>query len=424
MQRRRGFWEQAPLRWLVALLIGACASLLLRDSVFVWRTAADGVYFPAAAAALGRVAVIVAGAGTLAAYDLFVRDPLRGVSDVHPVLAPEWVRAQFLALVPRLVGHVAAALPVLFWYARDVRLLLGAAAVIVGAAAAGGCVGAGVSLSAPALGGMPQFAGILDAIRGPNPRAQAALIWAPGAALAMAGASVVAASFGLAAVFGGQVLPAVLLMAPFGVAWAGYRWAKVDARLLTAIPAMLGEVAAAHGAADGLADGAMDERRVYAEGIADRLREPLRREVVRVLRHGWRGHRGWLSLAWVGALLAAAAGFSDDSAAPGRVVAVAGAAMAGLAALGPRLRAEDPPWLNVFMPRRPVHRAHVVALWLWLQAPIFAGSTSLAIRQGGPGFGTFGQLELLAALLAVLGARLPAAGYLPAAVFTWALAAA
>ena len=54
----------------------------------------------------------------------------------------------------------------------------------------------------------------LDAVRGANPRPQAALIWAPGVALAIAGASVVVGAYGLTA--GGAGLGA--LGVPFATA--------------------------------------------------------------------------------------------------------------------------------------------------------------------------------------------------------------
>jgi hypothetical protein len=182
----------------------------------------------------------------------------------------------------------------------------------------------------------------------------------------------------------------------------------------------LGEVQAAYAAADA----PDEERRVYGEGIAERLRDPLRREVVRVLRHGWRGHRGWLSLSWVGGLFIAAAGWSDDPAAAITTVAVGGAVVAGIAALGPRLRALDPPWLELSLPGRPVVGAHVVAMVIWLQGPLVLGVLALAVRQGSAAIMPFLQLQGLVLLLAALGARLPMSGYVPAAVLGWAVVVA
>ena len=420
MARRERTVGSTLARLALAVLAGSAASYLLRDSIFAWRATSDGVYFPAAVAALGRIGVVVAGVATFAAYDLFVRDPLRGVVDLHPVLAREWVGAQSGRLLHNLVPTVLSALPFLAWFARDTRLLVGSAALLVGAGLAGGFVGAGVSLAAPAIGANPALAGALDAIRGPNPREQAALIWAPATALALAGASVVAASFGLGAVLAGNPLGAVLLALPFLSAGAGFFASHRDARTLAAIPAILGEVQAAHSAANA----PEDSRRVYAEGIAERFPNPLQRELVRVLRHGWRGHRGTLSLAWVGAFIAAAAGFSADYEARGRLVVVAGAIVAIVAFVGPRLRAEDPPWLDVSMPGRPLHLAHFFALWLWTQPTILGGIASLALRQGYHAIRPFAALELLAVTVAFLASRLPAPGYVPAAMLAWALVVA
>jgi len=60
----------------------------------------------------------------------------------------------------------------------------------------------------------PALAGVFDAIRGPNPRLQAALLYAPGVALALSGSATILAAWGAGRAVVGEPAAAALLLVP------------------------------------------------------------------------------------------------------------------------------------------------------------------------------------------------------------------
>ncbi len=332
------------------------AMVLAGPEAFPWAQASGSYFASAGAGHAARVGVALAGAMALLAYDAGVRGPDRGLVDIHPVLAAPYLHARrrrvAVAGVPWLVG----ALPLLFPLGRDIAFLVPAALLVVGGWAAGQACGLAFALRAPSAALSPSVAPLLDAVRGANPRPQAALIWAPGAALALAGSAVVAGAYGLAA--GGGATLAIAL--PFTCYRLVSRWVRPSARDLCAIPAVVNEVDAAWASVDAAEEGA----RVYLEGPVRWLPRAWRPEVLRHLRHAWREHRGYLGATWALVAVATVAVLSrDDLAAPSLVLC-----LATLGALGPRLAAADPRWLDLALPRPGIVRGRAVALGLYMAA--------------------------------------------------------
>jgi hypothetical protein len=263
----------------------------------------------------------------------------------------------------------------------------------------------------------PALAGALDAIRGQNPRAQAALIWAPPVALALAGAGVVAGGAGLQAAFAGDARGYLALIVPFAVGAAGLRLAFVGGDTLARIPAVLGEVEAAYAAVEAAEEG----RRVYLEWVVPWAPAAWRPELLRVLRAGWRAERGWLGASFLAALLVAAAGFTKEPALAGRAVQVGGLALAALGLVAGRIRARDPAWLRLTLPTPGLRPAMAAAVFAWGQVIVAAGAATLTVRQGFVGVEAGLRLEAMLALFAALAAALPPAGYVPLALAVWAL---
>lgn len=391
--------------------VAACAAVpLLHDSVFAFANSVGPARSAGAVGAVARVALLLAGVLALRTYDLVVRGPDRGVVDVHPVLAEPYVRARLLRGVSESGTALLTAAVVLVPIWPDVRSILGGAVLLVGAWAAGVALGVGVNLAAPGLCANPGFASALDLVRGQNPRSQAALVWAPAITLAVAGLSVVAAAGGLDVALRGEAWGYLALAVPFAAAGLGVRLAFVGADTLARIPAVLGEVDAAYAAVEEAEEG----HRVYMEWIVPRLPAPLQPEVLRVLRHGWRSERAWLSATFLAAVLAAAAGWTPGADGPSRVTLVAGLVAVGIGLLGPRLRARDPAWLALTLPSRFGRTSVVIAIFAWVQPVLVAGCVVLLVRHGFAGLRTFALLEAWVVLVAVLASRLPVGAYLPA----------
>ena len=410
-QSRVGDW------WAFSSFLAACAAVpLLNDSVFAFATSTGPARSAGAVGAVARVALVLAGVLALRAYDLVVRGPDRGVVDVHPVLAGPYVRARLIRTLGESGTALLTAAVVLVPVWPDVRALLGGGVLLLGAWAAGVALGVGVNLAAPGLGANPAFASALDVVRGQNPRSQAALVWAPAVTLAVVGLSIVAAAGGLDVALRGEGWGYLALGVPFAAAGLGVRLAFVGADTLARIPAVLGEVDAAYAAVEEAEEG----RRVYLEWIVPRLPVSIQAEVLRVLRHGWRSERAWLSATFLVAVLAAAAGWTPGPDGPSRVLMVGGLAAVGIGLLGPRLRSKDPAWLALTLPSRFPRVAAGVAIFAWIQPVAVSGCAVLLVRHGSSALPTFALLEAWAVLVAVLAARLPVGGYLPASLLLFA----
>ncbi len=407
-------WQWAPV-----VAVAAALPLVLGEGLAgtVSEPAAQRV---ALVALFVRVALLLAGFLSLGTFDLVVRGPDRGVVDLHPILARAYVRSRLVAAARGAAPALVAALVTLLPAWQDPALLGSGALLLGGSWAAGITLGMGVNLAAPSLAVRPGVAPVLDALRGPNPRAQAALIWAPAAALFVAGLAILAATAGLELAFAGNPAGYSLLALPWAAAAFGARAAFADADTLARIPAVLGEVESAYAAVEAAEEG----HRVYLEWVVRWAPAWLRPELLRVLRHGWRAERGWLGASFLAAGLAGLAAWSDR---PGSVrgVLLTGVLLAGVAALGPRLRARDPAWLVLVLPAAGRRLAVGLAILAWGQVIVFSVVAALTVRQGLAIGALSGlRLELVLLGLALAGARLPAAGYVPAAVLVCALGVA
>ncbi len=406
-------------------LAGAALAVWLAEDLYAALLGrSPAAYIVGFTGIVSRIGVVLAATLSLSTYSAVVRGPDRGVIDLHPLLPRPWLSARVLGIVQDRVGWLAIAAVFLLPLAgRPLALLLGAA-VVLGAWCAGIGAGIGVNLAAPALAMRPALAGLFDAIRGPNPRLQAALLYAPGVALALAGTVTIFAAWGAGRALEGDMAGALALGAPLLVAGLGAGLAMRFAPAMSGIGAVLGEIDAAWATTEA----AEDARVVYLEWLVRLVPAPLRLGLQKELRHLWRGHRGWVSASWGLAALAAIAGWTDLPEGPDRLAQTAGGALAVLGFAGVRLGASDPPWLDTLLPIPGRLVARTIAIAACMQVVVAMGATALAIRQGGAAFAPLVRLEFVAILLAGLSAwtghRLRARGgavYLPGALLLWAL---
>lgn len=406
-------------------VVGAVVALpLLRPTFYGFLDGPPAAYPDGAAGAASRLGLALAAGLALASYAEVIRGPDRGVVDLHPLLPGPWIRARIVSLARARVGWIAVAAVFLapLWPRMDA--LLSGLALLAGAWFAGMGAGLGINLAAPRVAEDPRWAGVLDAIRGPNPRLQAALLYAPGVSLALSGAATLAASWGMGLWLRGDAAGLAALAAPVAVGIAGLALAARNAAAMARLPALLGEIDAAWAAVES----PEEARAVYLEWAVRFAPAGLRRDLLKELRHLWRGLRPWVTGSWGLAFLAALAGWTKDVDASSRLAWVGGGALLVVGFAGVRLGADDPAWLDAMLPapRRPV--ARFLALWGCMQAVIVAGMAALAVRQGIlPALAAGLRLEVVAVVLAALGAgageRLRGKGglvYVPVGIVAWA----
>jgi ABC-type proline/glycine betaine transport system permease subunit len=182
-----GHWLRAVLRF--TLPIAAVGLGLPWFRPVITGLVSSGVYGFGVEAITFRLAALVACAMSLHTYADLVRGPDRAVLDVHPVLprvllrALAWRTGVQRAYLP-LMGAVAL-LPLGMEGHWDAWL--GATGVVLGAWICALGVGFTVHLAGVWAALSPSLAQLLDALRGDNPRMQAALIYAPGVVLVVVG---------------------------------------------------------------------------------------------------------------------------------------------------------------------------------------------------------------------------------------------
>ncbi len=403
-RRAQGF-DVVPL---LSLVGGGLAGGLLQGEVYAF---VPGLGSPAGASAaaslMGRLGLLLGAGLTLGTYDIVVRGPDRAVLDLHPLLPKPWYAARITESARVRLPWLLAALGAL-WPLRDPLVIALCAFVLAGSWFAGLGVGIGVNLAAPGVGLNPRWAGVMDAIRGVNPRLQAALLYAPGTALGIAGFGILGGAAGLGGCLRGQFDP--LIFAPWALGGVGLVLGRHNASAAARLPALLGEIDAAYAHAD-----APDEaHRVYLEWGVRFLPASLQPHVLRELRHVWRGQRGWATGAFGLAILAAFAGWSGQTWLALALVAV-------VCGLGLKLTEADPAWVadSLGVSAARVRWARTLAV-TGVAGPVsLAGGIAGALGGGGiGGIVVVGASAVLAAI-AVRAGR----AYVPIALLVVGIAA-
>ncbi len=388
------------LAWLLPLIATALATPLARPVLLGFLDRGPAALGPGTEAIAFRVGAVIAAALSLHTFGDIVRGPDRDVLDVHPV-QPRLL----LSAIARRTAAERAYLPVMGAILLSPLALAGQAAayggavgLALGAWLAGLGVGFATHLAAVEAARSPRVALLLDLLRGDNPRMQAALIYAPGAALAITGIAVGLAASGLSAALQGWTPGWAFLLLPPVLGVAGMALAlPLSDRAYVRASALLAEIDAAWA---GVEEGDED-RHVYLEWLARG-----RPELLRTLRQGWRRLRTWPMGAWGLGLVGAFAGWSPKEGAAASVVAVAGAAVALVCAVPGRLAEGDPAWLDDALGVRPrrVGGARAMVAWLYAQGAILPAVAALFVRHGSVAVIALVVLELFAGLTAAASA--------------------
>jgi len=414
--RRRARGVLGLLGRLGLLVVGVGALAAVFRPVFLGFLDQDLPLGAGAGGAVLRLAVVLVGLAGIEAYEAIIRGPDRDVLALLPVDPARVVRASLLRLVSQRLWLVPALAVMLLplglegtWLAYVASL-----AALVGVLAFAWPAAASVHLLAVGVAGSQAWAPLLDLVRGPNPRGQAAFVYAPGLLLLVGSAIIYAASSGAAWVIAGQ--PAGWGLIALGPA--------VGVGVSLALPslargawfrasAVLSEIDAAYA---GLVDSDSERLHVYLDWALRFLPTSLRRDALHDLRHGWRGRRLWITGAWILGVLAAMAGWTSDVSGPGRALAVAILAAALVASIAIVLALDEPEFLAWWLPRDPVRAtlARFLVVLAWAQPAVVPAAVVTALMSGwAPAARVLllGELGLLAVtVLALACARLGRSG--------------
>jgi len=330
-----------------------------------------------------RLSLLLLGWVSLDVYGVVVRGRDRPVLEIHPVDPAGVVLAELAALtrdrwwVPLVIAAVLAPVAVNGW-AMGYGL---AVLVLCGSWALGMVASAMVYLFAAEAAQSPRWAGVLDLVRGTNPRQQAAFIWAPGVVLAGCSAVAWLATVGVVRAVSGEVVWGGVAALPLLIApvvalpvprLARRRWFQAST--------VLDEITARYATIED----PMEALRVYLEWAIRFLPRRVGLFALKDLRHGWRHRRTWISATWLVGLAAYGAGWSEMTYGPARAAVVSSAGVWLCASVGVLMRFDEPRFMSMQVdvggPERLLARLWAVAGWM--QCCVGPAALAVAIRRG------------------------------------------
>ena len=427
-RNRRAVSPWGPtLRLLGPLALGLAAAPLARPVLLWFLDAGDNTFLSGLGGITLRLALVLCGLGLLASHDLAIRGPDRRVLDPHPIqpahLLPVLRDRLLHEKLGTTLGFCGLLTPLLL--AHPAAFLLASLVLFQGWLCGIG-LGFVSQLAAVWATRSPHLEAVFEVLRGANPRMQAALIYAPGLAIGLAGGVLYLATWGLQAVLEGGGLGLPALMAPLALmvaAWvvspplAQHQWYPATM--------IVQEVDAAW---EHLQD-PEEARRVYLDWAVRWFPGGVQPHLLRSLRQAWRDLRPWGIGAWGIGVLALIAGWTEAPSAPQRVLILTALGVVTLAGLAIRMAERDPPWLGraLPMPIWPVVLARGVTVLGYLQGAIIPGLAAVLVRHPE----AFPWLALRLEAVALLGATMAAALsplrrrawwlYAPGAMLVWTL---
>lgn len=252
---------------------------------------------------LFRVAALLVALTTLQTYGDVVRHPERTIFGIHPIRS-----TLFMQYVGRMrLEHSALWLMMSLGIWKDVSVEWWPwiAFYLVSSWIGGIGAGYGIHLGSVWAARSPSMAGVLDSIRGQNPREQAAFIYAPGTVLGLVGLTLIVGSGATKLAIDGQTQWGWWLIAPASLGLLGWVAAMRLAPSQLVRGSMLLTDIDAHW---GMVDGEENPREVYLEWTSSE--DPNR---LRLLRQSWRMHRWVIVALWcMGGVLLLALWVQED----------------------------------------------------------------------------------------------------------------
>ena len=343
----------------------------------------SSLWMEGASGAILRVGWFVVGIVALDLFSTIVRGRDREVLQVYPVdpgaLVPDIVRSRCRRNMSSLWVMGVLFSPIAL--AGEVELWLVAMLELTGVWLLAHCAGALVVLWAVDVSEDPRYAPFLDAVRGNNPRAQAAFLYAPGLVLGLVGSLHMLGVSGIALVMEGQLWGWLLVISPFVAAPLAWRPVPQLARRTWFKGSVV--LAEIHGRYAAIED-AEEGRRVYLDWGVRWLPVTLRIHTLRMLRHGWRARRGWVLGAWWVGLLAGGVAWTSDPLGAWRALCCLAVGAWTVGVVGLVMRQREPRGLRMGLPvdARVEAAATVVVLASWLQPCLWPAVFSVGVRSG------------------------------------------
>jgi hypothetical protein len=419
----RGFSLLLPL---IAVVL---AAPMLRDVFLSFLDRPDRIG-PGIAAFSLRLGWFCCAAMSLMTYSALVRGKERAVLDPHPGDPVLLLRYLIIRCGVEQFGLLICAIAMLWpvaWAGHFMAFTAGAVVVTVGWFM-GLLVGFPVHLGAVWAAESKSLAGLMNALRGGNPRLQAALIYAPGFVLAMGGLGVWSASVWAelwlephgSAIWFWWIMPvslAILSLGLTGPLARGFHYRTT---------ALLSEIDSYYARLED----PEEAQAVYLQWAVRVFPASWKPYLVQDLRHGWRSLRSWITGAWGLGLLVAFSVPAVEEHAFVTSLALAGGAMLLAGGVGVRLAVTDPEWLDCTLPFKTALRlrARFVVVALWLQGLVLLPTLGLGLRHGlSSAVLLFALLEAFALTLAILATGAGQwrsagwAAYIPTALVLWAV---
>ncbi|MEC8380940.1 MAG: hypothetical protein VXZ96_11490 [Myxococcota bacterium] len=275
---------------------------------------------------------------SITVYSRLMRSRDREVLSIHPIDPQSFLRALMMDTIHRSIwlpiGLIGFLTPLFFvsssYFYISVVLILSSCLGGIGIAFA-------VTLGAVWVSTAPVAQPILDALRGPNPRVQAAFIYAPGFTLLMMGLLLGLSVEGGLLVIQRHLFYGAFLLLPGAIGLLGCGLAlKLAPGQLVRATAILHEIDAHWVSVD--SEGQGHEQHVYLDWMAKHSPERLR-----TLRQGWRMRRSLAIGPWICGALGALSAWSSNGEASVMFVNL-GVAIGAL--LSGSCRDGDPLWLD------------------------------------------------------------------------------
>ena len=238
---------------------------------------------------LFRTGAFVVAVTALQTYAGVVRHPERSIFGVHPVRAVLFLRS--IGREQFAITGLWVLMCIGIWSGVNLAWLPWIVVFLLSSWVGGMGVGYGVHLGAVWAAMSPGLAPTLDAIRGQNPREQAAFIYAPGVALGIMGVAIIFASGATRLVIEGQANYVGWMFLPLVLGIIGWLVAE---KLATKYLVRAGMVLADIDAHWGMLEEGDEERSVYLDWLAKD--NPHR---LRLLRNSWRLQRWVTIVLWV-----------------------------------------------------------------------------------------------------------------------------
>ena len=346
---------------------------------------------------LMRVGIVLVSVLSIDMYGVVIRGVDRKVLGIQPVDAGQVVGYALLKVsINRLllVPIVLVLLSPIGW-AHGLPLMGLLTLVVCGFYWMSLVLSAGMLLLAVSASQSPKMAPLLDLVRGSNPRAQAAFLYAPGAVLLVAGGVLYVSCIGVTRLYVDAQLDGLLMMSlPWVIgALALVPLPRLAQRSWYAATLVIADIDARYA----LLVDATEDRRVYLDWAVRLLPPAIAVHALRDLRAGWRAHRPWIMAGWLVGLGGGMVAWRADPMGLQSAVMMGCVATWFILGVSVAIERRVPKFLQVWIPHRSISAqiARFLACFGWGQGVVWLAVVAGAIRQGlGAAAVAFVQLEM------------------------------